>query len=129
MRAAGGVIRRDGVDGPEVLLVHRPRYDDWSFPKGKAEDGETPAETARREVLEETGHACTVGPEIAAIRYIDNRGRSKEVRYFAMRIEGGEFVANDEVDQVTWCAPAVAVTRLSYPHDQDVLVAASAVTW
>lgn len=129
MRAAGGVVRRVGVDGPELLLVHRPRYDDWSFPKGKAERGETPAETARREVFEETGYACAVGPEVAAIRYVDHRGRSKEVRYFVMRVEQGEFVVNDEVDQVAWCAPEVAATRLSYPHDHDVLVAAAAVTW
>ena len=129
VNAAGGVVRRDVVRGTQVLLIHRPRYDDWSLPKGKADGHESPAETAHREVLEETGYHCIVGPEISVVRYVDRRGRPKVVRYFAMRAEQGAFVVNDEVDEVSWCTPAVAARRLSYPRDHDVVRAALAVTW
>ena len=138
VQAAGGVVLRpaggfDGTDrvdpGFEVLLVHRPRYDDWSLPKGKAHGRETPAETARREVLEETGYSCAVGPEVAVVRYVDQRGRPKVVRYFAMRVERGSFVANDEVDEVAWCSSDDAERRLSYAPDHGVVVAALALAW
>jgi 8-oxo-dGTP pyrophosphatase MutT (NUDIX family) len=129
VRAAGGVVTRVGEHGPEVLLVHRPRYDDWSLPKGKAETGETPAATARREVLEETGYACRVGPPVLEVGYRDHRDRPKTVRYYAMQVEAGAFVPNDEVDAVAWCSFDDAARRLSYPHDRDVLAAAREVPW
>jgi 8-oxo-dGTP pyrophosphatase MutT (NUDIX family) len=125
VQAAGGLVVRPGPDGgDEVLLVHRDRYDDWTFPKGKAEPGETPTATARREVEEETGYVCAVGEQIAEVRYVDQRGRPKRVRYFRMAVEHGTFVVNEEVDAIAWCAPAEAAARLSYPHDVDVLRAA-----
>ena len=85
IRAAGGVILRDGC----VLLVHRPRYDDWTLPKGKLEEGESWEEGALREVEEETGLACELGEEVGRTRYVDGRGHNKEVRYFRMT-GGGE---------------------------------------
>lgn len=119
--AAGGVVVRNGGAGPEVLVVHRPRYDDWSFPKGKAERGETPTATAHREVLEETGFACAVGELVAEVRYLDQRGRPKLVRYFRMQAGQGAFVPNDEVDEIAWCSPSIAAARLTHPLDVDVL--------
>ncbi len=86
VRAAGGVVwRRSGPD-LEVLLIHRPRYDDWSLPKGKAESGEDDVDTAAREVAEETGLVCVLGPELARIRYTDRNGRPKVVRYWSMTV-------------------------------------------
>ena len=109
IRAAGGVVWR-AAEGPgdggriEVLLVHRPRYDDWTLPKGKAvgpdEDDET---TALREVLEETGLRCRLGADLGQIGYVV-RGRPKVVRYWAMQVEDGAFAPNDEVDIVAWMA-------------------------
>jgi 8-oxo-dGTP pyrophosphatase MutT (NUDIX family) len=129
VRAAGGVVTRAGEHGPEVLLVHRPRYDDWSLPKGKADPGEAPTDTAWREVLEETGYACRVGPAILEVGYRDHRDRPKTVQYYAMHVERGAFVPNDEVDAVSWCSFEDADLRLSYPHDRDVLAAARQVPW
>jgi 8-oxo-dGTP diphosphatase len=85
IRAAGGVPWRRRADGQlEVLLVHRPHYDDWTFPKGKAKDGESDEEAAIREVEEETGLTCELGNELATTHYVDRRGRSKYVRYWTM---------------------------------------------
>ena len=119
--AAGVAVENGDAAGVEVLLVHRPRYDDWTFPKGKAEPGELPAETARREVLEETGYECTVGAPLTEVRYVDDRGRPKVVRYFHMTVERGAFAANEEVDAIAWCVPAEAAARLTYAHDVEVL--------
>ncbi len=121
VRAAGGVVWRPGPHGPEVLLVHRPRYDDWSLPKGKRDPGETDEECARREVEEETGLVCRLGAELAATRYRDRHGRPKVVRYWAMEVVGGTFAPNDEVDQIAWLELDPARRRLSYPHDRPVL--------
>ena len=122
VEAAGGLVTRAVVGGgTEVLLVHRDRYDDWTFPKGKAEPGETPEATAHREVLEETGFDCEVGEPLGEVRYVDQRGRPKVVRYFAMRVRCGAFVPNDEVDEILWCTPADAAGRLSHALDVDVL--------
>ncbi len=103
VQAAGGVVwrRRPGA-GVEVLLVHRPKYDDWSFPKGKLDPGESHRDAAVREVFEETGLRCEVGPEIASTQYRDQQGRPKIVRYWAMEAQGGGFDANHEVDEVRW---------------------------
>ena len=129
VRAAGGVVTRRGPDGVEVLVVHRPLYDDWTLPKGKAERGETAADTARREVHEETGFVCAVGPAIADVGYFDRRGRPKLVRYYAMRVECGVFNANEEVVAIAWCALPGAVARLTYVRDHEVVSAGVAIEW
>jgi 8-oxo-dGTP diphosphatase len=115
-RLVGGTV--------EVLLVHRPRYDDWSFPKGKRDPGETDEACAVREVLEETGLAPALGPELVSTAYVDHRGRSKLVRYWAMTVaEDAGFVPNDEVDELAWFTPSAAAARLTYERDRAVLAA------
>ena len=121
MRAAGGVVwrRRDG--GLEVLLAHRPKYDDWTLPKGKCDSGESDEDCARREVHEETGLICDLGPELLTTSYLDQHGRPKTVRYWSMTATGGPFVPNDEVDDVRWLPPDEAAAMLTYRRDVDVL--------
>lgn len=120
--AAGGILwRRSHAGEVEVLVVHRPRYDDWSFAKGKCDPGESFAETAEREVLEETGYAVAFGPELDEVRYHDHKGRSKLVRYWAMTVVGGAFTANDEVDEARWLPVDEAEDLVSYPHDAVLL--------
>jgi 8-oxo-dGTP pyrophosphatase MutT (NUDIX family) len=122
VRAAGGVVWRRGAgDALEVLLVHRPKYDDWTFPKGKNRPGEDDRACALREVEEETGFACAVGSELASTSYSDNRGREKTVRYWSMRPLGGSFSPQEEVDEVCWLSLSRARDRLSYQRDRDVL--------
>lgn len=121
VRASGCVVWREGAAGPEVLLVHRPRYDDWTFPKGKVDPGESDLDCARREVEEETGLTGTIGAELPSTRYVDRRGRDKVVRYWAMELGGGAFAPNDEVDEVRWSAPGAAEVLLSYERDREVL--------
>ncbi|QNE75936.1 NUDIX domain-containing protein [Streptomyces finlayi] len=120
--AAGCVLwRRSSHDGsPEVCLVHRPRYDDWSFPKGKLKRGESALGGALREVLEETGHHCAPGARLPTARYEVN-GRPKEVAYWAAEATGGSFTPNDEVDRLLWLPPSVARERLTRPGDRDQL--------
>jgi 8-oxo-dGTP diphosphatase len=127
--AAGAVLWRpdddaadvaDGVAEPLVAVVHRPRYDDWSLPKGKVDPGETEPVTAVREVLEETGYASKLGRRLAAVSYPLDSG-VKHVRYWAARTLGGEFTPNDEVDELVWLSTAHALKRLQYPHDRKVL--------
>jgi len=117
VRAAGGLVLRAG----EVLLVHRPRYDDWTFPKGKAEDGETDEDCALREVLEETGLECRLGAEAGMTEYVDSRGRPKRVRWWLMDPLRGDFTPTDEVDEVRWVEPATAAELLSYGRDLTLL--------
>jgi 8-oxo-dGTP diphosphatase len=120
--AAGGVLWRRGRNGVvEVLVVHRPRYDDWSFAKGKCDPGESFAETAEREVLEETGFEVAFGPELDEVRYRDHKGRSKLVRYWAMTVVAGEFTPNNEVDEADWISVDEARQRVSYAHDAALL--------
>jgi len=121
--AAGGIVWRRRDDGTvEVLLVHRPRYDDWTFPKGKNDAGEPDESCALREVLEETGLRCTLGPELATSRYVDGRGRPKVVRYWAMTVaEEVPRVPDDEVDGLEWLDVSDAERRLSYGRDVEVL--------
>ena len=122
VRAAGGVVWRRRDSEVEVLLVHRPRYDDWSLPKGKAEPGETDDETAQREVTEETGYVVKLGPYLGEVRYADRFGRSKVVRYWAMDpVEDLGLVAGDEVDERRWASIADARALLSYPRDAGIL--------
>lgn len=120
--AAGGVLWRRSASGDvEVLVVHRPRYDDWSFAKGKCDPGETFAETAEREVREETGFGIEFGPELDEVRYHDHKGRSKLVRYWAMTVVSGVFTPNDEVDEARWLPVDEAADLVSYAHDAVLL--------
>jgi 8-oxo-dGTP pyrophosphatase MutT (NUDIX family) len=121
--AAGGVVWRHRDDGTvEVLLVHRPRNDDWTFPKGKNDAGEPDESCALREVLEETGLRCTLGPELATSRYVDGRGRPKVVRYWAMTVaEEAPWAPDDEVDMLEWLDVREAERRLTYGRDVEVL--------
>ena len=122
VRAAGGAVLRTGPGRqPEVLLVHRPDHRDWTLPKGKVEPGEAEEECALREVAEETGFDCLLGPELGASRYRDRRGREKSVRYWAMTVRDGAFQANPEVDEVRWAPLPVAGRQLSYPGDRAIL--------
>jgi 8-oxo-dGTP diphosphatase len=122
VKAAGGVVWRAAADGGmEVAVVHRPRYDDWSFPKGKLDPGEGWEAAALREVREEIGLECELGRELSPVGYEDRRGRAKAVRYWLMAPVGGAFVPNEEVDEVRWLAPGAAAALLSYPHDADLL--------
>jgi len=125
VRAAGGVVwRRDG-DGPVlVLVVHRPRYDDWSLPKGKCDPGESDTHCAAREVREETGITCRLGPELPSTRYRDNKGRDKLVRYWAMEpVSDDGFTPNAEIDDIRWLPVPEAMQWLSYGHDRPVVAA------
>ena len=116
VKAAGGVVRRQG----RIAVVHRPRYDDWSLPKGKLDPGETWEEAALREVREETGLECELGEELSSTSYHDRKGRSKLVRYWLMDVVGGEFEPNDEVDELRWLTPAEAAALLTYPRDAEL---------
>lgn len=118
VRAAGGVISRIAPSGEtEVLVVHRPRYDDWSFPKGKLENGESEHQCAIREVQEETGLLCETVRELTGTAYTDRKGRPKTVRYWSMRVVSGKFEPNSEVDEARWVSPSEAARLLSYEHD------------
>ncbi|MEU1665037.1 NUDIX hydrolase [Streptomyces sparsogenes] len=153
IRAAGCVLwRRSARDGrPEIALVHRPRYDDWSHPKGKLKRGEDALRGAVREVREETGVRCVPGPELPTVRY-PVKGRPKEVRYWAAEAVPGRpgrpghpdepdepderdepgrgFVPNDEVDRLVWLPPEEARERLTHAHDRALVDALlDAVTW
>ena len=110
---------RDG----EVLVVHRPRYDDWSLPKGKLDPGESFEDGARREVWEETGVRGRIREELQPVEYVDRKGRDKLVRWYRMDVDGepGEFVPNDEIDELRWVTPAEARDLVSYEHDRVLL--------
>ncbi len=120
VRAAGGLVVRNG----KVLLVHRPNYDDWTFPKGKAERDESDEDCALREVHEETGLQCRLEEELSSTEYVDGRGRPKRVRWWRMTPEGDDgFLANDEVDELRWLTPDEAARLLSYDRDLALLEA------
>jgi 8-oxo-dGTP diphosphatase len=119
VRAAGGLV----LDaGGRVAIVHRDRYDDWSLPKGKLDPGESFEEAALREVEEETGLRCRLVRELPEIRYADNRGRPKLVRYWLMEVESDPgFIPNDEVDDLRWLPPADAADLLTYERDAGLV--------
>jgi 8-oxo-dGTP diphosphatase len=120
IEAAGGVVARDG----RIALVHRPRYDDWTLPKGKLDRGESFEDAAVREVEEETGLRGRLVRELPASTYEVN-GRPKIVRYWLMDVEGeGPFVPNEETDELRWVAPDEALRLLTYDRDRDVIAAA-----
>lgn len=124
VEAAGGVVIRERDGAREVVVVHRPRYDDWSLPKGKLEDGESFEQAALREVAEETGVSCTLGIELSPNSYVDHKGRPKTVRWWLMRAEGGggeRFEPNEEVDELRWLAPQEAIELVDYEHDRVLL--------
>ena len=121
IRAAGGVVRRRGSAGPEFALVHRPRYDDWTFPKGKAEPGEGDEECALREIKEETGLRVELREELEATEYSDATGRRKRVRWWRMTPLSGAFAPTDEVDELRWLTPDEARELLTYPRDAALL--------
>jgi 8-oxo-dGTP diphosphatase len=116
--AAGGLVLRDGT---HIAVVHRPRYDDWSLPKGKLDEGESFEEAALREVAEETGLSCRITSTLGDTSYRDRKDRPKLVRYYRMEPEGGEFTPNDEVDELRWLAPAKALELLSYDFDRELV--------
>lgn len=125
MRAAGAVVTRKGG---EVLLVHRPKYDDWSFPKGKLDPGEHVVTAAVREVAEETGLDVRLGPALSSQRYRMSNGRFKSVDYWTGRVLGSDDVSryrpNDEIDSVQWVPWDAAMRRLTYSYDRDTLAEA-----
>jgi 8-oxo-dGTP diphosphatase len=120
IQAAGGLVVRDG----RVLLVHRPRYGDWSLPKGKLDPGESWEQAALREVEEEAGVRCRLERELPSVTY-EHKGRPKRVRYWLMEpLDDRVFEPNDEVDEVRWVKPADARELLTYERDHTVLRAA-----
>src|ERR687898_820651 len=127
VRASGGVVWRHPPGGTlELVVVHRPRYDDWSLPKGKLDPGESWEDAALREVLEEVGLRCRLGAELPPVAYTDHKGRAKVVRYWLMEPEDGaaRFTPNDEVDEMRWVEVEDAAGLLSYPHDVALVRAA-----
>jgi 8-oxo-dGTP diphosphatase len=130
IRAAGGVVRRRTKNGrTEYALVHRPRYDDWSLPKGKLDPGETDEEAAQREVEEETGVRAELLTELSSTRYPDRKGRQKQVRYWLMEPDGKppKFRPNNEIDEMCWCAAADAGKLLDHEHDRKLIAEAEAL--
>jgi 8-oxo-dGTP pyrophosphatase MutT (NUDIX family) len=128
VEAAGGVVATTTADGDRFLVVHRPRYDDWSLPKGKLEPGESPEVAARREIEEETGYLVQLGPGLPPTEYVDRHGRPKVVHYWQMTVAGQtSWEPNDEIDETRWITATEAATLLSYEHDRRLvaLVAAS----
>jgi 8-oxo-dGTP diphosphatase len=137
VRAAGGGVCRPPADSAdaaepvdesgrvdrrcEIVLVHRPKYDDWTLPKGKLLPGEDDRHAALREVEEETGLRCSIARPIGAIDYRDATGRSKTVRYFLMRPRSGTFTPTHEVDRIVWLPLEQATEQLTYDHDRELL--------
>jgi 8-oxo-dGTP diphosphatase len=118
VEAAGGVVLNP--EG-EVAVVYRPKYDDWTLPKGKLEPGETWEQAAVREVQEETGFVCDLGDELGSVSYTDRHGRPKVVRYWRMTTCEGEFTPNNEVSELRWLSREEAGRQLSFDRDREVL--------
>lgn len=121
IRAAGGVPARGEGESLEVLVVHRQRYADWTFPKGKVERDESDEDCALREVQEETGLVCALGPELPTTSYLHG-DRPKSVRYWRLDVlEGALAPRPGEIDEARWVAVGEARRLLTYPHDLTVL--------
>jgi len=130
VQAAGGLVVRRHNESLQIVVVHRPVQQDWSFPKGKLEAGETFELAALREVREETGMACRLLRFIGHTDYLDRKGRPKAVAYWVMAAESGFFTPNEEVDELRWLTLEGASDMLSYPRDRElvaVLLAADQV--
>ena len=125
IRAAGGIVHRTNGEATEVLVVHRPKYEDWSLPKGKLDPGETLEQAALREVEEETGVRSELGSHVGSNEYRDRHGRSKRVDWYLMEPIDGDFTPNDEVDEIRWLPPAEAAELLTFDRDAEVLAALS----
>lgn len=122
IEAAGGVVwRTTRKHQLEILVIHRPRYRDWSLPKGKLHRRESALDCALREVREETGLRCAVGDELPEALYEDRKGRAKRVRYWAMQELAGQFHRNREVDKLRWARLDRAAEMLTYDHDLVVV--------
>jgi 8-oxo-dGTP diphosphatase len=119
VRAAGGIVERDG----RIAVVHRPKYDDWSLPKGKLERGESFEAAALREVREETRLECVLGEEAGTARYRDPKGRPKLVRFWLMTVAGddGPFRPTREVDELRWATRDEALELLTHERDRELL--------
>jgi 8-oxo-dGTP pyrophosphatase MutT (NUDIX family) len=126
VQAAGGLIVRRQDSRLEIALVHRPVHQDWSFPKGKLEEGETFEGAALREVREETGMECRLVRFVGHTEYVDRKGRPKAVAYWVMEPLGGSFHPNHEVDELRWLNLDEASALLSYPRDRELAAIVSA---
>jgi 8-oxo-dGTP diphosphatase len=125
VRAAGGVVVRESGSGLEIVIVHRPKYDDWTLPKGKAEQGESDEDCAVREVEEETGLRCELVAELESSEYSDAAGRPKIARYWLMRPVAGALRPAREIDDACWVSLAEAEEQLTYSRDVRVLRSAA----
>lgn len=121
VRAAGGIPVRRVHGCAEVLVVYRPHYDDWTFPKGKCEPGEADEVCALREVAEETGLRCALGHELPSTEYLDGKGRPKTVRYWLLEVVGGDLLFEHEVTEARWLSTGEAARLLTYSRDIELL--------
>ena len=121
IHAAGGVVYRTRKGSVQYLVAHRPRYNDWSIPKGKLDDGESFRDAAVREVEEETGYAVRSGAFLGGVLYASGNGNSKLVRYWLMKEKRGSFAPNEEVDEVLWLSRKKAMKQLSYARDRTLI--------
>jgi len=119
--AAGGVVVRDDGGGPKALVIHRPKYEDWSLPKGKLDPGESFEQAAVREVMEETGFTTELVEPLGEVAYRDRKARPKRVRYWLMEPLDGAFAPNDEVDEVRWVDVDEAAALLNYERDTELV--------
>ena len=122
VQAAGGLVVRRTDGGLQIVVVHRPVQQDWSFPKGKLEPGETSELAALREVHEETGMVCRLLRFVGHTEYVDRKGRPKAVAYWVMAAETGFFTPNEEVDELRWLTLEAASRLISYPRDKELVV-------
>ncbi len=121
IRAAGGVVLRREDGRTRVAVIHRPKYMDWSLPKGKLEKGESFEQAALREVQEETGFSSEALQELPSVSYLDRKARTKLVRYWLMLAGEGKFEPHDEVDELRWLTGHEAQRLLTYDHDRELV--------
>ena len=120
IQAAGGVLWREHGGQPQLAVIHRPKYDDWTLPKGKLDPGESHDRAALREVAEETGFSAELGVDLGEV-YYEHDDRPKRVRYWSMRALSGRFEPGDEVDDLRWLPPDDARRLLSYDRDREIV--------